>query len=1039
VGGLVLVVGWALLGACGNSPAPVTATVAPVPPGAPPPPVPEAPDGPVPSLRTATQPPIDHPDPLPARVQRRSIDGGLETLLVVLDLTDDHLETFSQGHILTVDIGGEPSPFAFAQESSDKSTSKPPLEVWARRPASAAGKTVEGDIFVPINRRGAYGGPGEHYRFRADDAAKANDPSLVADWERALEKRFSTGGWRFQTGQTGPWQLYARAKLAELAPVKPVKPELVKAAGKGRPAVVIRPTPPVHRSFEGLSDLMETTTGAIAVQEALQHDRTLFLAAAREAPSVPLSAVKGPALAQHPWGEMIKRQGHKPPAEPLAAAAPAEFYFARAASLPALFRLLDQVDQWGTPASRALDGNAEDRGLAARYEAELGVGRGPLSRALGPSVIADLAVVGSDPYVKEGSDVTLVFRVKDRSLFNAGIGVAMADHERAHGAITTKNVTMAGAAVAVSRSADGAVRQHRASAGDLEIVSNSPGAITRVLETIQGKHPRLSDERDFQYMLARDADTKADVLAYMGDRFVAEVVGPRQKIGEARRQIALSELMTPGFAALLYGVMNGKSPDKLADLFKAHLLVPAELTHATGGAISWKPGEPAVSAWGTPSALTPLIDLPQPDKVTLPERIGYERFARGYQSDWSQYIDPVAIRIAFERAGNGPGMRMTMDLRELPLLDRTRYREIGEWVGGARFDTSPIEEGARAVLGIGEDSELRRLIGQLRSLSGRHQLAFDWIGDWAMAGVLDRSQIAIATQALMESDLPQAPRPADERHHTRRADAIEQITKLPLYAAIAVKNPLGATLALTGLRAMAEESTPGLLDWGESGKYRDVSIVRVRINSKKAREEFGEEVDTQIFYAVTHGAILVAMNEATLRRLIDDRSDGKGPKAPSDAAGGEQVAIELGSDKGRGLWTALMWVFEGEVLRNDSGGSRSNAEALLYGAPERANDPAALRALAMAYFGGVPLGPDGGQFTLAKEGVLDPVRGTAYAPVWPALPIPGSPVDILMTAIAHARADLAFDDEGQIGKDPPMRSLHARAWVELREPGGVTP
>src|ERR1019366_5949626 len=77
VGGLVLVVGWALLGACGNSPAPVTATVAPVPPGAPPP-VPEAPDGPIPSLRTATQPPVDHPDPLPARVERRSVDGGLE-------------------------------------------------------------------------------------------------------------------------------------------------------------------------------------------------------------------------------------------------------------------------------------------------------------------------------------------------------------------------------------------------------------------------------------------------------------------------------------------------------------------------------------------------------------------------------------------------------------------------------------------------------------------------------------------------------------------------------------------------------------------------------------------------------------------------------------------------------------------------------------------------------------------------------------------------------------------------------------------------
>ncbi len=73
---------------------------------------------------------------------------------------------------------------------------------------------------------------------------------------------------------------------------------------------------------------------------------------------------------------------------------------------------------------------------------------------------------------------------------------------------------------------------------------------------------------------------------------------------------------------------------------------------------------------------------------------------------------------------------------------------------------------------------------------------------------------------------------------------------------------------------------------------------------------------------------------------------------------------------------------------------------------------------------------DGGAFTLTKAGIRDPSHGTAYAPVWPALPVPGSPVDALMTAIAHARADVAFDDEGTVGKDT-MRSLHARVSVDL--------
>ena len=770
-----------------------------------------------------------------------------------------------------------------------------------------------------------------------------------------------------------------------------------------------------------------------ASAEVLQ-DADYIEGAAREKPTIALPTVKGPELARHPWTEMLAKLGASAPAEPLALAAPAEFYYARAASLPVLLRLLDQVDAWGTPASHAVGGQTEDYQLAARYESQLGMKRGPLTRSLGPSVIADVAVVGSDPYLKEGSDVTLVFRVKQKALFDAGLQASMAEHEKAHGTITTTQDSLAGTSISVAQSADGAVRQRRATVGDLELVSNSAAAITRVLETLQGKHARLSDEKDFQYMLARDASTRSDVLAYMSDRFVAAVVGPRQKIAEARREIAMAELMTPGFAALLYGVIHGKSPASVADLTKERLLAPSEMAHASGGAITWTPGEAARSAWGTPASMTPLIDLPSPELVTASEQSGYDRFSRNYQADWSHYIDPVAIRLAFEdlAVAGAKTTRMTVDLRELPLLDSSEYRDIGSEVGDSRFETGPVGDGARLVAALGESSDIRKLATRFGSFSSRHELKFDWIGDWAMVGVLDRSQIAVAALALSEDDVPQ--KPADDgKSHGSKDDLVQQVTQLPLYAAIAVKNPIGATLALAGLRALAEESTPGVLEWGESAKYNGVPIVRIGVNGKRARAEFGQEVNVQIFYAVTQGAILVSLSEATLRHLIDDRQQGRAPKAPSAKTGGEQFSLELASDKGRALWSVVMWAFEREALRNDSGRSRSMAEALLRGAPERSGDPTAVRTLALAYFGCVPLTADGGAFTLTREGLKDPVRGTAYAPSWPALPVAGSPVGALMTALAHARGDLSFDDEGQIGKGPPMRSLHAKVTVDLRD------
>ena len=124
------------------------------------------------------------------------------------------------------------------------------------------------------------------------------------------------------------------------------------------------------------------------------------------------------------------------------------------------------------------------------------------------------------------------------------------------------------------------VRRHRATVGGFDVVSNSLAAIKRVIDAVAGRAPRLADEPDFRYMLARDAATPADVLAFLSDRFVGEVIGPRQKVLEARRQIALAELSRPGFAALLYGWMYGRVPASADELVASGLLKRDELAHA---------------------------------------------------------------------------------------------------------------------------------------------------------------------------------------------------------------------------------------------------------------------------------------------------------------------------------------------------------------------------------------------------------------------------------------------------------------------------
>lgn len=977
----------------------------------------EPPDGVVPKLRTGSLEPIDDPTVHALRVVGRYASDGYETLAVVVTGEGSEASAFRAsrgGAPVAIDFApGQPTPLAFVgprfsyaprEGERDASNAQGFGVLWIRRALPASSAPITGTLFDVADADRGTPGTVRHFRVVAEKSLPS-DPKIRMNWLRALAS---------EVPLHTAWGAFAAARIGEMGP-------LIDAA-RAKTRAPWNPHPSEPRT--DLATFMETTTGATAIQEALQTDRSLFALAAREPANIPIASLEGPKLGSHPWKPMLTRLG-APPLEPLASNAPAEFYYVRATDLPSLYRLLDEVDAWGTPAATLLDGAYEERALASRYETALAVKRGPLTRLLGSAVVGEVAIVGSDPYVKEGSDVTVLLQVKSRPLLDAALSAVLTELEREHGSLSRSTRTHAGVDVSVSRSADGAVAQERASVGDLEIVSNSPNAINAVLEAHNGLRPRLGDEPDFQYMLARDAAVRADVLGYMGDRFVRAVVGPRQKVLEARRQIALGELMTPGFAALLYGWMQGKSPATVDDLFSKSLLAKSEMVHAGGAPITWHPGTAARSSWGTPAALTPLIDLPVPQSVTISERAGYQWFARGYEMDWSAYVDPVALRVAFV---SGEGRQtMTIDLRELPLIDGTTYREAADFVGDARFTAPALAGGVRSVVGIGPDAWPRReLTSTLQGFSSR-EIKFDWVGPWASVGLFDRSVLTSTLLQAGPEEVPQKPDPNGSSEMSERNMA-SLLATFPLYAQIAVKGAAQAAVALAAIRVVANETIPGMFEWGQAERYRDIPIVRIHMK-KEIGGLGGEDSGLDLFYAVTSDAITLTLQDWALRRLIDEALDGRGA-APSTDAGSPQASFSLASDPGKGLWTALAWMAEQESLRQVRR-SGDSAIALLRGAPEIADDEHAQRALALAYLGAIPMTVDGAPYTLAKDGLRDPARGTSSAPRWPDVPVQGSPLARIMHSLATFKSEMSFDDEGKDG-DKAMRSLHAQVVLELR-------
>jgi hypothetical protein len=306
---------------------------------------------------------------------------------------------------------------------------------------------------------------------------------------------------------------------------------------------------------------------------------------------------------------------------------------------------------------------------------------------------------------------------------------------------------------------------------------------------------------------------------------------------------------------------------------------------------------------------------------------------------------------------------------------------------------------------------------------------FDFLGEWAMVGTVDRARIAEVTRRVTR-DLPEMPSSSDEREDM---DEFAEAARIPAYAAVEIRSMTAAGIALAELRKLGESVFHDELIWTEIGSEAGRSIVRVGVKSDLHGSDGGKDVSA--FYALTDKAILLALDERVLRMLVRDVAEGRAPTSTrkSNDSEGAQLIVDLAGDKQGGLFTVLSWFLSQELLR-ESGPGRAQAEALLRGAPDKTADSKGLRALALGYFGAVPTPPYGGAYSLGPDGVRDPWRGSASSPKWPSLPVAGSMVDKLLGSIGRFRSEVAFDPEGGVTKDGRgMQSLHVRATIGLRE------
>jgi len=757
--------------------------------------------------------------------------------------------------------------------------------------------------------------------------------------------------------------------------------------------------------------IFETHTGGAAVAESLQLHRLLQRQhVADEARTISVNSVQGINIPQHPWDRM--RRGAMPASEPLASFVPADNYYVRFRNLAQLVDFGELLELWGGNLLHALEFQTRDADLRNRYETQLCLPSRRLAYGLKLAAAAvnndwfrAIGITGSDPYLVDGTDITVVLHLNRPKEFLTAHDTLIAGAKAACGTRwQEKTSTHRGLTIREFSTPDREVSLFRAEAEEYVICSNSRRALQRVIDARWKVIPALADSADFRYMrTVFHADEPEDGFAFLSDAFIRRLMSPAEKIKQKRRAETLGRLALLHNAALFVGWETGHMPANFEELLAGTGLKAEDFLDANGEQITWDgPDSPARSPkFHTLAFATPLLEC-SIDEITPTEKRDYEQFQRDYQRLWTQFFDPVGLRFR-----NGP-KQIQLEAYVLPLIRSQRYE-------------------------------------MLRQISSGPPLAVP--SHFTPPGTL--MQLLVKVNApLLGDDLAFVLRLEDDPAYSKRMklvvdnstgrasqfDVESAFWELPLTMGIIWPNG-NRTDNIDFLRqALRDNFTKGEPD---QETRHDVTILTYSVDTDKARSildmlrslaRSAEDQSTlellfsfipeknmpaKIHQAMIGNGYYISLQKESLKRVIDQYVERRKTGATDDVAYTANTALYLAPSAPHSA-AAIRQYLEWQTHRRALGGNAVWLPLYMAGAvPENANADRQ-RELAKRWLGFVPSGPDGTAYRFDKNlgEVVNERHGSLRAPTLNPGIATDAAIDQLFQRFRALRTDLKFREDG---------------------------
>jgi hypothetical protein len=395
--------------------------------------------------------------------------------------------------------------------------------------------------------------------------------------------------------------------------------------------------------------IYHTFSGGLELQRSLQ--RSVLRSGVQQGDlNVHISRVASPKIKSLNYAELLKsaaEEGLQPDVEAVAHFIPQDQYLLQFHDWTAASNLRTAVHKWFEPVARMLTMDARDHGLMKKYEQQLLLNFDDLQPLFDDGTVSQMNVTGSDFYVAEGTDVSVLLETSAAKKVIARLN----EHaERAAETFPTfedRQFNYRGVSITArytpSREVSCFIVEHE----NWVIVSNSHVGVRRIVDTIQSQQPSLADAEDYQYITALHPSRNDDNSGYFycSDAFLRYLTSPSFKIGERRRKQSLNNLIMLNNASLFYRLEYGATPDSLEQLFDGRFIDRGRLVCPQGGAYSFDAASDSSvsSVFNRIKHLTPIREL-RILQVSSQEQKEFSRYVTRYENTWRDYFSPLAVR-----------------------------------------------------------------------------------------------------------------------------------------------------------------------------------------------------------------------------------------------------------------------------------------------------------------------------------------------------------------------------------------------------------